>query len=69
MPQNTSCGGFRRLVEAFETETGVPVVMNTSLNGRGEPIVEGPGDALALFRRGGLDALYLDGRRVTRRQG
>ena len=43
--------------------------MNTSLNGRGEPIVEGPGDALALFRRGGLDALYLDGRRVTRRQG
>ncbi len=66
---DASCGGFRRLIEAFEAGTGVPVVMNTSLNGRGEPIVESPDDALALFRRGGLDALYLDGRRITRRQG
>lgn len=63
-----SCGGFRRLIEAFEARAdGVPVVMNTSLNGRGEPIVESPSEAVSLFRKSGLDALYLEGRRITRR--
>lgn len=66
---DTSCGGFRELIEAFDRLTDVPVVMNTSLNGRGEPIVEEPQDAIALFRRGGLDALYLEGRRITRKAG
>lgn len=65
---DSTCGGFRRVIEAFEARTGVPVVMNTSLNGRGEPIVEGPGEALALFRRSGLDVLYIEGRRVRRQR-
>lgn len=64
---DASCGGFRHLIEAFDACTGVPTVMNTSLNGRGEPIVEGPEDAIALFREGGPDTLYLEGRRVSRR--
>jgi carbamoyltransferase len=65
----TAAGGFRSLIEAFDALTGVPVVMNTSLNGRGEPIVESPEDAIALFGDGRLDALYLEGRRITWRGG
>jgi carbamoyltransferase len=61
-----SCGGFRDLITAFDAKTGVPVVMNTSLNGRGEPIVESPGEAVAMFRNSELDVLYLDGYRLTR---
>jgi|OM-RGC.v1.000687841 carbamoyltransferase len=61
-----TCAGFRKLIEAFEARTGTPVVLNTSLNGRGEPIVEGPADALTLFRSSELDVLYLEGRRVRR---
>lgn len=60
------CGGFREVIEAFDRETGMPVVMNTSLNGPGEPIVESPADALRLLQRSGLDALYIGGFRVTR---
>ncbi len=61
-----TCGGFRDLVVAFERMTGVPVVMNTSLNGRGEPIVESPEEAITMFRNSELDVLYLDGHRLTR---
>jgi len=64
---DASAGLFRDLVAAFDAATGVPVVMNTSLNGRGEPIVETPDEALALFRRTPVDALYLEGRRITRK--
>jgi carbamoyltransferase len=39
--------------------TGVPVLLNTSLNLRGEPIVERPSDALDLFIRRPIDALVL----------
>ena len=63
-----SCGSFRRMLEAFEQMTKVPVVMNTSLNGRGEPIVESPEDAIQMFVKSELDALYIDGRRVTKRK-
>jgi carbamoyltransferase len=60
-------GAFRRLLEAFYRITGVPIVLNTSLNGPGEPIVETPADALALFLRQAVDALYMEGIRVRRR--
>jgi carbamoyltransferase len=62
---DASAGRFRQVVEAFDALTGVPVVLNTSLNGRGEPIVETPTDAINMFRRSTLDVLYLDGRRVS----
>ena len=61
-----SCGSFFKLIESFRNLTGVPMVLNTSLNGPGEPIVETPDDALAIFLSGGLDVLYLDGIRVVR---
>ena len=66
---SADCGGFRRVIEAFDRETGVPVVMNTSFNGPGEPIVETPQDAVRFFRQSELDRLYFDGFRVERRGG
>jgi carbamoyltransferase len=47
------------LIEAFADLTGVPVVMNTSFNLRGEPIVCTPKDAIRTFYSSGLDYLVL----------
>lgn len=58
------CGGFREVLEEFDKETGVPVVMNTSFNGPGEPIVESADDALRFFETSDLDRLYIGGYRV-----
>lgn len=55
-------GGLRDVIEAFEAATGVPIVLNTSLNARGEPIVETPDEALALLQEIQLDACVVDGR-------
>src|SRR5262249_23462681 len=55
------CGPFYQLLLAFEKLSGHPVLLNTSFNGRGEPIVETPDDAIATFLRLPLDVLYLDG--------
>ena len=57
-----------RLVEKFEEATGVPALLNTSLNLRGEPMVSSPADALGTFHRSGLDVLAL-GNCVIRKQG
>lgn len=50
---------FRRLLEAFHAATGMPVLLNTSFNKRGMPIVEHPQEAAALFAETALDALVL----------
>jgi carbamoyltransferase len=50
---------FHALIEAFAARTGVPVVLNTSFNLRGEPIVETPRDAVEGFLASRLDALVL----------
>lgn len=50
---------YARLLQAFEAETGIGVVLNTSFNGPGEPIVESPVDALSTAVRLGLDALVI----------
>jgi carbamoyltransferase len=62
-----SCGAFHDLLRRFEALTGVPVVLNTSFNGPGEPIVESPDDALTFFLQSDLDTLYMEGRRVRKR--
>lgn len=61
-----STGAIYRVLEEYCALSGVPVLMNTSLNGRGEPIVERPEEALALFDESGLDVLYLEGNRIAR---
>lgn len=63
---DASCGEFFRVIQHFFAQTGVPVVLNTSFNGPGEPIVETPKDALRFLINSKLDALYIGGMRVTR---
>lgn len=50
---------LRRLVEEFHRLTGVPVVLNTSFNVRGEPMVNRPEEALADFTQTAMDALVI----------
>lgn len=52
---------LRALLLAFDELVGVPLLLNTSFNRRGEPIVETPEDALDAFLGMQLDGLYLDG--------
>ena len=47
------------LISALGERTGVPVVLNTSFNIQGEPIVESPRDAIRCFFSTGLDALVI----------
>jgi carbamoyltransferase len=51
---------YRRLIEEFDKLTGVPVVLNTSFNRRGEPIVCSPVHALDCFLESEMDALVLE---------
>jgi carbamoyltransferase len=48
-----------QLLKAFEALTGVPVLLNTSFNVKGEPIVETPRDAVECFLSTGIDDLVL----------
>jgi len=61
---------YYRLLKAFEKLSGVPVLLNTSFNVMGEPIVESPIDAIHCFFSTGLDYLVLGdhllGKRPTR---
>jgi carbamoyltransferase len=50
---------LHRLLKEFDAITGVPVLLNTSLNVRGEPIVETPVDAVVCFLGTGIDYLVL----------
>jgi carbamoyltransferase len=52
---------YWRLIDEFEKRTGVPVILNTSFNLRGEAIVHTPTDALRTFFSSGMDALVIGG--------
>jgi carbamoyltransferase len=52
---------YYRAVELFGEATGVPVLLNTSFNLRGEPIVNTPANALNTFTASDIDTLYMDG--------
>ena len=54
------------LLREFDRLTGCPVLVNTSFNVRGEPMVATPADALRCFRRTNLDALVLGDFLVTK---
>jgi carbamoyltransferase len=47
------------VIKAFQARTGVPVLVNTSFNTRGEPIVCTPRDAVECFWTSPLDALVI----------
>ncbi len=50
---------FYNLISRFDSVAGVPVLLNTSFNLRGEPIVNTPAEALSTFLRSGIDLLAL----------
>ena len=50
---------FYKLLEAFKKKTGCPVLVNTSFNVRGEPIVCLPKDAYTCFMRTDMDVLVI----------
>jgi carbamoyltransferase len=51
---------YYQLIQQFGRATGVPVVLNTSFNLKGEPIVNTPEEAFSTFNRCGMDVLVLD---------
>jgi carbamoyltransferase len=51
---------YHAVIEEFEKRTGCPVIINTSFNVRGEPIVQSPQDAYRCFMRTNMDVLVLD---------
>lgn len=53
-------GRYHRLITRFEEKTGCPVIINTSFNVRGEPIVCTPKDAFRCFMATDMDVLVLD---------
>jgi len=57
---------FHRLLREFKGRTGVPVLLNTSFNLRGEPIVCTPMDAYSCFRRTEMDCLVMNGYLIKR---
>ncbi len=58
---------FHRLIETFYGITGVPLLLNTSFNLKGEPIVDSPEDAISTFERSGLDVLIMGSFLISRR--
>lgn len=56
-----------KLLKVFGGRTGVPCLINTSFNLRGEPIVCTPEDAVACFKNSGLDALVMENYWVRKR--
>ena len=50
---------YHKLIEAFGDATGVPVLLNTSFNLKGEPIVNTPQEAFHTFTQSGMDLLVL----------
>jgi len=59
-------GAYRKVIEEFFAITGVPVILNTSFNDNGEPIIESPLDAVICFTSTMMDALAIGPFLVTK---
>jgi carbamoyltransferase len=62
----TTNPSYYRLIELFAEATGVPALLNTSFNLKGEPIVSTPAEAFSTFFRSGMDWLVLGCYLVTK---
>jgi carbamoyltransferase len=60
-------GPYYRLIRAFGEATGIPCVLNTSFNIRGEPIVNTPDDAVRCYLGTDMDYLFVHDRLVAKR--
>ena len=61
-------GIYYDLVKEFESQTGVPLVLNTSFNLGGDPIVETPHDAIATFLKTDMDYLVVGDRVIWKKK-
>jgi len=59
---------YWKLIDRFRSETGTPVVMNTSFNIKGDTIVNTPSDAVRTFQETGMDVLSI-GDFIVRKSG
>jgi carbamoyltransferase len=57
----SSSPGLYRILELLDQKTQIPVLLNTSLNGPGEPIVETPKQAFDFFLKAHVDCAWIDG--------
>ena len=57
---------FHKLISKFRDKTGCPMLINTSFNVRGEPIVCSPSDAYRCFMATEIDALAIENFVVTK---
>ncbi len=62
-----SSPGFAALLDAFAEETGVGVLLNTSMNLKNEPLCASPAEAYGVFQRSALDFLVLEDCVITKR--
>lgn len=58
---------YRRLIEEFKRLTGIPMLLNTSFNLRGEPVVSSPSDAIKSFLATKIDVLAIEDYIVEKR--
>lgn len=54
------------LIKEFEKITGIPVLINTSLNGKSQPILETPEDGLEFFKNTPVDMIIIHGKMIER---
>lgn len=66
--ENCKNHSFRKLIEKFYEMTGIPMIINTSFNVKGEPIVCSPEDALKCFFTSGIEVLAI-GNFIIRKRG
>jgi len=59
---------YYRIVKRFGEATGVPVLLNTSFNLRGEPIVNTPSNAYNTFFQSGIDVLVLENYMIRKKK-
>jgi carbamoyltransferase len=59
---------LHELLTSFYQRTGTPILLNTSFNERGRPIVESPSDAIVAFLRMELDYLVLQNKLITKKR-
>ena len=57
---------YYRLIKEFERLTGVPMVLNTSFNRHGEPIVNRPEEAIQVLLETDMDVVYIGRWRITK---
>lgn len=54
------------ILKAFQQKSGLPVLLNTSFNMKGDAMVSSPVDAVATFRQSNIEVMYIDGYRIER---